>query len=116
EHVRMRGDDAGQRRMERTHAVELRLQGDCLRCRQFLELYAVARCGGLDLRALRELSLGSRDDELAATAVEHITGLAVLVELVAPRDAQTRLEGAARIVDAGVDDLAVARAGAGAER
>src|SRR5262249_22221951 len=114
-HVRVRVDDPGQRRMERAHAVELRFEGHGLRFRQLFELDAVARGSGFDLRELGELSLGRCDDQLAATAMVYIPGLAVLVELVAPGDAEARLERAARIVDAGMNDLAIARAGAGAE-
>ena len=57
-----------------------------------------------------------RDDELAATPVRNAVSGEKRVKSLAPRNAQLRLERPGRIVDSRVDDLAVARAGAGADR
>ena len=53
--------------------------------------------------------------ELAAAPMRDAVRLAVRVEQAPPGDAEARLERAGRVVDAGVDDLAVARADAGAD-
>ena len=56
-----------------------------------------------------------RDDQLAAVDVRHALLGAVGVERLAAGDAEPRHEAAGRIVDAGVDHLAVARGGLGAD-
>src|SRR6202035_438678 len=55
------------------------------------------------------------DDELAAAPMGDAVLATEVVQALTTRDAQACLERAVRIVDAGVDHLAVARAGAGAE-
>ena len=60
------------------------------------------------------LALRLRDDPLARIAVRHGVLLAEGVEELLAADAQLRLEGARAVVDARVDNLAVARGGLGA--
>jgi hypothetical protein len=80
----------GRQALECTHAVRLRLLQD-----QF------------ELRLLGGLG---RDDELADPPVRHTVGQAPGVEAGVAARAQRRLEAAGRVVDPGVDDLAVAAA------
>ena len=54
------------------------------------------------------------DDQLAASRVRNGVGFAEAIEAISPLDAQHRLEGARGIVEAGVDDAAVVRAGGAA--
>lgn len=61
------------------------------------------------------LPLILRDDPLPRLAVRHAAGSAEVVEALAAADAQGGLEGGGRVVEAGVDDLAVAGGGLGAE-
>src|SRR4051812_31303932 len=56
------------------------------------------------------------DDQLPDRACSYAARRAVGVELMTAGDAQPRLERAFRVVDAGVDDFGIARAGAGADR
>ena len=56
------------------------------------------------------------DDDLAASAMGQVAFLAIAVQQVAAGDAGGRLQAARRIIDTGVDDLAVARTGLGANR
>jgi hypothetical protein len=55
------------------------------------------------------------DDELAASRVRDVVCGAEGVEQVAPLDAEPRLQRAGWIVEAGVDDAAVVRAGGPAD-
>ncbi len=72
--------------------------------------------GGLraELFQRRNLRRFGRDDELAATPVRNAVPCEERVKSFAARNAQLRLERAAWIVDSRVNDLAVARAGTGA--
>ena len=56
-----------------------------------------------------------RDDELAAVRVRHALLGAIGVERLATRDAEPCHEAAGRVIDAGVDHLAVARGCLGAD-
>ena len=56
-----------------------------------------------------------RDDQLAAVAVRHALFCAIGVQRASPGDAEARHEAVRRIVDAGVNDLAVARGCFGAD-
>ena len=62
-----------------------------------------------------DLALLHRHDELAAAPVRHAMRFAIGIQRLAPFDAQPRFQRAARVVQPGVDDLAVARAGARAD-
>lgn len=68
----------------------------------------------MDLLKRLPLSLILRDDPLASAAVADVVLLAELVQQVLAADAQLRLEAGRAVVDARVDDLAVARARLGA--
>ena len=68
-----------------------------------------------ELPQVRELRLGGRDNELSTTPIRDPVLLAEIVEQVAASDAHPGAERAARIVDACVDHLTVARAYSGAE-
>src|SRR5581483_5687647 len=69
----------------------------------------------LDRLQLGELGLVGRDNELAAALVRHAVPGAVLVEEGLAFHAGARLQGSLRIVDAGMDDFRIARAGVGAD-
>ena len=62
-----------------------------------------------------ELRLVAGDDHLADALVVDVMLGAVAVERFFAGDAQLRLHRAGRIIDAGVDDFGIARAGMGAE-
>ena len=67
---------------------------------------------GFERRFLRRIG---GDDELAAPRVWHTALGTIGVQAVLAGDARARFERAGRIVDPGVDHLAVARAGLGAD-
>ena len=75
------------------------------------------RAGGIgaDGGQRRELGLVGGDDQLAAAGVRHAALGAVAIEELLAGNAEPRLEAALGIVDAGMDHLAVARAGLGAD-
>ena len=56
-----------------------------------------------------------RDDQLAAIAMRNAVVAAILVERVLAADAHLRHQAAGAVIDAGVDHLAVARGGHGAD-
>ena len=64
---------------------------------------------------LGKLVVGGRDDQLATPIVVHTVARAVVIERVLAGDAEPRLEAVLRIIDSGVNDLRVARAGLGAD-
>jgi hypothetical protein len=62
----------------------------------------------MDRLELSDLGVIGGDQDLAAAPVRQPEPRAALVQLIATGDAQPRLEAAGRIVQAGVDDAAVA--------
>src|SRR6185295_18794721 len=93
-----------------------RLQTPRLRCLEPLQIHhAVGRRLGLQRREVADLRRGGGHYQLADAAVADAARLAVVIEPLAPGHAQPRFPAAGRIVDAGVDDLAVARAGLAAD-
>jgi Fe2+ transport system protein FeoA len=69
--------------------------------------------GGNELK-LGDLRLIGGHNQFAAAPMRHRAFSAIGVQLLTPLHAQAGLERTLRVVDAGVDDLAVARTGAGA--
>lgn len=71
------------------------------------------RLGAVPIHALEGLALGVvlRDDPFARVAVGYVVGGAKVVEHFFAADAEVGLEGGGAVVDAGVDDLGVARRG-----
>src|SRR2546423_9926 len=100
--------------MQRPGTGESWLERQSLGAAQECQLHAVGARRGGNPGQLGKLPLAGGDDELAAAPMGDGALATELVQALAARDAQTCLERAARIVDAGVDQLAVARAGAGA--
>src|SRR6266705_1780782 len=117
EHEAVAVDDPGGGRFQRSDAGELRLQRASFGVREHFQI-GHAVLGGLRAELFQRGNLRhfGRDDELAATPVRNAVLREKRVKSLAARDAQLRLERAARIVDSRVDDFAVARAGAGADR
>ena len=108
--------DAGGRGEQGGAAAQGRFQGPGLGGVETVQVrYAVGLA--LALQGVEAGFLGRRggDDELAAGPVGHLVGAAEFVEQFPPPQAQGRLMGAARVVEAGVDDFAVAGAGLLAE-
>src|SRR5262249_61901943 len=96
--------------VERAHAEELGLDARYLVLRYPIHIADAIRVRLVaDGAELGELAFGGGDDQLAAAPVRHAGRRAVIGELVVPRDAGARLERAFRVVDAGVDHLAVPR-------
>ena len=109
QHAGLRIDDAGERGVKRRGARELRLERLSRRAVEPRELDAVGLRRGGDAGEARQLGIGRGDDELFAAPVGNGAPGAEPVEPLTPSDAQAGLERARRIVDAGVDHLAVAR-------
>src|ERR1700741_5015582 len=101
--------------MQRRSAAQAGLESECVRAAEGGELDAVREGRGADPPELGELRLIARHDQLAAAAMRYAVLTAEGIEQLAPRDAQARLERAARIIDPGMDHLAVTRAHAAAE-
>ena len=77
---------------------------------------AIGRGARRDAAELPALCLAAGDDQLAAAPVRDAALGAIGVEHLAAGDAEPGLERARRVIDAGMDHLAVARADARAER
>ena len=117
QHQAVAVDDPGGRRPERSGAGELGLERLGAGGVPELEIGdAVLGCFLLDAVELGQLVLAGGDDQLAAIAVRDATAAAVVVEPPLALDAEPRLQAAGRVVDAGMDDLAVARAGLAADQ
>ena len=78
-------------------------------------LDAVGLGAALDLGELRAFGLVGGHDQLAAIAMRHAVLGAVGIEQAPAGDAGARHQAALGIVDAGVDDFGIARAGLGAD-
>src|ERR1700687_6503369 len=101
--------------MQRPGTGELWCERQSLGPLQECQFHAVGARRRGDPVQLGKLGLRGGDDELAAAPMGDAVPATEVVQALTPRDAQAGLERAVRIVDAGVDHLAVARAGAGAE-
>ena len=116
QHIRVRIDNAGLRRMQRRGAGQLRLERHRrLRAQhhQPFDIVDLALRGDcLDLGGL--LRIGS-DDELAALLVRHAVRGAEGVEQPAAIDTVSRAQRPGRVIHAAMNDLAVARGDAGAD-
>ena len=116
QHVGVAVDDAGGGREQRRRAVQVGLHRDRLGGAQEAHaLDAIGLGAALDLGQLLALGLVGGDDQLAAIAVRHAVLGAVGIEQAPAGDAGARHQAALGIVDAGVDDLGIARAGLGAD-
>ncbi len=103
-------DDAGRGREQRANAPDGRFELHCLRCRQLNQIInAVAGGRLLDFAKARELLIVGRDDEFFAARIINAIFLAEPVELMLAINAEVRPQAVLGIVDAGVNDLAVAR-------
>ena len=110
EHQRVAVDDPGQRRQQRRDAVEFGFETLRLGLAQPFEIGdTVGARRGRDLFDPRDLGLAGGDDQLAEPGMRHAVLAAIGVEGLAAGDAAGRLHAALRIVEAAMDDLAVAR-------
>ena len=117
EHEAMAVNHAGRRGEIGGDATELRLERARLCGGERPQVRYTVRVGLLlDRVQFRELLLVGRDEQLAAALVGDRALVAIAVERVLARHAEPGLQRAGRIVDAGMDDLGVARAGLGADR
>ena len=116
QHVGVAVDDAGGRRQQGRVAIQRRLQRAGGFAREQLH---VVDAIGLGMRPDRLQFFGflrrRRDDQLAAIAMRDAVVAAVSVERVLAADAHLRHQAAGAVVDAGMDHLAVARGGHGAD-
>ena len=113
----MRIDDFGRWREQRAIAGERRLQRLRLDRGQKAEILDAIRprpC--FDRSELARLGPVSGDDELPAVFMRHAVIGTELIKRTLSGDAEARHQAVLRIVDAGVNDLAVARGNAGADR
>jgi hypothetical protein len=105
-------DDAGFRRREGGHGRHVRFAASDLVAADELQIAGAVGQPALSERVERtDLVIVSRDDQLAAPRMGDVVLAAELVEERPALDRQARFEGVRRIVDAGVDDAAVVRAG-----
>ena len=117
QHQRVAVDDPGRGRVQRGDAAQRRLHAHGFGRRDFGHVgNPVFVRSFLDSLQLGNLACMGRDDQLAAAPVRDPVLVAVGVEALAPLDAGARLERPLRVVDPGVDDLGIARAGVGADR
>jgi hypothetical protein len=117
EHQAVAVDDPGGRRVQRRHAAQRRLHRFRFIGRQQAQItHSVGRRLRLDLVQCHDLLRRGGDNQLAAAAVGDAALLAVSVQQRPAFHTQECLRRAGRIVDAGVDDFAVARTGFGADR
>src|SRR5438445_161920 len=70
---------------------------------------------GVDLCVPRDLGCVGGDDQLAERSMGHAMLAAIGIEALAAGDAARRLQAAGRIIEAAVDNLAVARGSLGAD-
>ena len=115
-HVAVRVEYTAFGRVQRSHGAQGRLHGQRLR--------AVQACDALDLVGLaahgqrhqgRQFAVLRRHDELAALVEGDMMALEEGVEQTPALHAQARLQRPRSVVQAGVDDLGVARRHAGAD-
>ncbi len=112
QHEGMAVDDAGRGREKAAQRGEGRLQAPQLAGIERHEVLDAVR-GGARPNAVqeRQLLLGTGDDQLAEALVRHAMRRAIGIEAALALDAGQRLEAVLRIVDPGMDHLAVARGG-----
>ena len=79
-------------------------------------MHAIGFGMGLDRLQPCDLFAAGRDDQLAGIAMRDVALAAIGIQRLLARDAQPRHQAAGGIVDSGVDYLAVARRGHGADR
>jgi hypothetical protein len=107
-HQHVRVHDAGRRRPEGGAAPHVRFEQPGLSRRQRLQrAHAVRLRLPLDLAELRLFAGVGGDDQLAHPAVRHVVGRAPGVQAGVAARAQRGLQAARRVVDPGVHDLAV---------
>ena len=103
-------DDAGRRRKKGALRLELRLERSrLLTCEPDKIVNSIRFRAGLKRREARDLALVGRDDELAAAPMRHAIFAAEAIQHLLSLDAQTRFGQAGRVIDAGMNDLAVSR-------
>ena len=117
EHPAVAVHDAGRRRQQGRLAAQLGLERDRFLARQPSQVvHAIEGRLGLQRVQAGQLLRRGRDDQLAAAPVRDMALLAMCIEQLLAAHAQARLQRSGRVVQAGVDDLAVARAHPGADR
>ena len=111
EHQAMAVDDACRWREKCGDAGEFRLHGERLCLGQRLQIADPVGLGlGAEFFQRGPLPVLGGDDELAAAPVRDAVLFAIAIERELARNAQLRLQRPRRVIDAGMDDLAVARA------
>ena len=117
QHVGMAIDHAGRGGPERGDAAQVRLaRGDFVMGEEFEIVDAVLLRPFLDLLQGCDLVLGGGDDQLAELLVGHAVALDKIVEHFLAAHADIRFQTARRIIDAGMDDFGMTRAGLGADQ
>jgi hypothetical protein len=116
EHVGVAVDDPGGGGVQRGRAAQRGLHRARLGFRQQAQVGHAVGGGALaDPLQPAGLLLRGRDDQLAAIVVRHAAVAAEIVEAALAVDAGARDQAAGGVVDAGMDDLAVAGRGLGAD-
>src|SRR6266568_998894 len=110
------GDDAGGRHVESGDSLDVRLAGANLgRANEAQAFDAVLFAAFLQRGEFRFFVWFGGNDEFAAVAIRHVMLRAKFVGEAIPLNAEARLQRVFRVVDAGVVDAAVARAGGHAQ-
>src|SRR5690554_1006455 len=104
----MAADDAGARRVEPGRGPDLRQAAGDLRRSGRLQIYAVVSGSPVYLFKLSQL-VRACNDPLAGLAITDSPGAAVIIQALAPLQAQSGLEGISRIIDSSVYHFAVTR-------
>ena len=116
EHESMAVDDARRGRQQADMAGERRLQPRQIGAFEQREVFdAIGFGAGFDRQNLRALRLVGGDENLAAAPERHAMIFAEAIEHLPSLDAGPRLQRSRRIIEAGMDDLAVARGYAAAD-
>jgi hypothetical protein len=116
QHQAMAVDDTGRRGQQRRRRAERGFPACHFSRVQPLQVFdAIAGGGFRDPRQFRFFRLARRHDQFAAAAMLDAMFGAVAIEHVAAGHAQQGLQAVLRVVDSGMDDLAVARTGMGAD-
>src|ERR1017187_10995866 len=88
---------------------------DFLSARPAQVIDAIGQCLSLVFLQCRHFFGGSRENQLTQAAMLHTLVLYVFVQQFFTGDAQTRLERARRVINAGMDDFGVSAADPGTD-
>ena len=108
--------DTGAGRKQGRFTFQIRLHGARLRTREQRQVgYTVGQPGSTNTSQLSILIRRRRHDQFAAALVADRAFFAIGVQQILAAHAQLRLERSLRVINAGMDNLAIARTGTGTD-